>query len=76
MSKQRSNKSVKRMICDVMEFARPTGEENPSYRYKFGHYWRLDGNDEFQLEPYMLCNDGLPVIQGTISLTASELKGG
>ncbi|AGH16081.1 hypothetical protein VPKG_00044 [Vibrio phage pYD21-A] len=69
------NKRVKQMIQDVMEFSRPTGEENPSYRYKFGHYWRLDGNDEFQLEPYMLCEDGFPVIQGTISLTAIELKG-
>ena len=75
MVKRKSNKQVKQMIQDVMEFAYPTGEENPSYRYKFGHYWRLNGNDEYQLEPYMLCEDGFPVIQGTISLTASELRG-
>lgn len=43
------NKLVKQMIQDVMEFANPTHEENPSYRYKFGHYWRLDGNNEFSV---------------------------
>lgn len=69
------NKKVKQMIEDVMEFTHPTGEENPSYRYNFGHYWVLDGNDKYQLKPYMLCSGGLQVIQGTISLTASELKG-
>ena len=69
------NKKVKQMICDVMEAANPTYEENPVYRHRFGRYWCLDDSDVFRIQPYQLCNDGMKVSQGVVSLTADQLRG-
>lgn len=65
MSKRRSNKSVKRMMVDVVRQEMIEVSGNLSKREAL--VW-FDG-------PCYMCEDGLPVIQGTISLTASELKG-